>query len=89
MNQRASLRRISLQSKAVEMASARQSAEKCEIMGIVDRNGPLAVTAHAANHHEATLVQLTFDFYMIEAKPEKLIGNKAYDSNRLNEEMNK
>ena len=43
-----------------------------KIMGIVDRNGlPLAVTTHAANHHEVTLVQLTFDFYMIEAKPEK------------------
>ena len=34
-----------------------------KIMGIVDRNGlPIAVTTHAANHHEVTLVQLTFDF---------------------------
>ena len=42
-----------------------------KIMGIVDRNGlPLAVSTHAANHHEVTLVQLTFEFYMIEAKPE-------------------
>ncbi len=55
-----------------------------KIMGIVDRNGlPIAVTTHAANHHEVTLVQLTFDFYMIEAKPEKLIGDKAYDSDIL------
>ena len=52
-----------------------------KIMAIVDRHGlPLAVTTHAANHHEVTLVQLTFDFYMIEAKPENLIGDKAYDS---------
>jgi hypothetical protein len=30
-----------------------------KIMGIVDRNGlPPAVTTHAANHHEVTLVQL-------------------------------
>ena len=59
-----------------------------KIMGIVDRNGlPLAVTTHAANHHEVTLVQLTFDFYMIEAKPEKLIGDKAYDSDRLDAEL--
>jgi len=37
-----------------------------KIMGIVDRHGfPLAVCTHAANHHEVTLVQLTFDFYMI------------------------
>jgi hypothetical protein len=57
-------------------------------MGIDDRNGlPIAVTTHAANHHEVTLVQLTFDFYMIEAKPEKLIGDKAYDSDILDAEL--
>ena len=50
-----------------------------KIMGIVDKNGlPLAVTTHAANHHEVTLVQLTLDFYMIEAQPNKLIGDRAY-----------
>ena len=59
-----------------------------KIMGIVDRQGlPLAVSTHAANHHEVTLVQLTFDFYMIEAKPENLIGDKAYDSDKLDEEL--
>ena len=61
-----------------------------KIMGIVDRNGlPLAVCTHAANHHEVTLVQLTFDFYMIEAKPEKLIGEKAYDSDDLDDDLGK
>ncbi len=40
-------------------------------MAIVDRHGlPLSVSTHAANHHEVRLVQLCFDFYMIEAKPE-------------------
>jgi transposase len=34
-----------------------------------------------------TLVQLSFDFYMIEAKPEKLIGDKAYDSDRLDDSL--
>lgn len=59
-----------------------------KIMAIVDRHGlPLAVTTHAANHHEVTLVQLTFDFYMIEAKPENLIGDRAYDSDKLDAEM--
>ena len=34
-----------------------------KIMGIVDRHGlPLAVSTHAANHHEVTLVQLSFAF---------------------------
>lgn len=55
-----------------------------KIMAIVDRHGlPLSVSTHAANHHEVTLVQLSFDFYMIEAKPQHLIGDKAYDSDAL------
>lgn len=59
-----------------------------KIMAIVDRNGlPLAAARHAANHHEVTLVQLTFDFYMVEAKPEHLIGDRAYDSDPLDEEL--
>jgi hypothetical protein len=45
-----------------------------KIVAIVDRHGlPLSVSTHAANHHEVRLVQLCFDFYMIEAKPENLI----------------
>lgn len=59
-----------------------------KIMAIVDRHGlPLAVSTHAGNHHEVTLVQLSFDFYMIEAKPENLIGDKAYDSDKLDAEL--
>ena len=54
----------------------------------VDRHGlPLSVGTHAANHHEVRLVQLCFDFYMIEAKPENLIGDRAYDSDPLDEEL--
>jgi hypothetical protein len=45
-------------------------------MAIMDRHGlPLSVSTHAANHHEVRLVQLCFEFYMIEAKPESLIGD--------------
>lgn len=59
-----------------------------KIMAIVDRHGlPLAVSTHAANHHEVTLVQLSFDFYMIEAKPANLIGDRAYDSDPLDEQL--
>jgi hypothetical protein len=57
-----------------------------KIMAIVDRHGlPLSVSTHAANHHEVRLVQLCFDFYMIEAKPENLIGDRAYDSDPLDQ----
>ncbi len=59
-----------------------------KIMAIVARHGlPLAISTNAANHHEATLVQLCFEFYMIEAKQENLIGDKAYDSDPLDAEL--
>lgn len=61
-----------------------------KIMAIVDRHGlPLSVSTHAANHHDVTLVQLSFDFYMIEAKPDNLIGDKAYDSDELDAALRK
>lgn len=59
-----------------------------KIMAIIERHGlPFAVSIHAANHHEVTLVQLSFDFYMVEAKPENLIGDRAYDSDKPDEEL--
>ena len=61
-----------------------------KIMAIVDRHGlPLSVSTHAANHHEVRLVQLYFDFFMIEAKPETLIGDRAYDSDPLDDDLRK
>lgn len=59
-----------------------------KIIGIVDRCGQsLMVSTHAANHHEVTLVQLSFDFYMIEAKPENLIGDKMFDCDELDAQL--
>ena len=44
-----------------------EAQKSMKIMGIVDRRClPMAVSAHAANYHEAKLVQLCFDFYMFE-----------------------
>ncbi len=59
-----------------------------KIIEIVDRHGlPLAVSMHAAYNHEVTLVQLGSGFYMIEANPENLIGDRAYDCEKLDEEL--
>ena len=61
-----------------------------KIMSIVDRHAlPVAVSTHAANHYKVTLVQLSFDFYITEANSENLIGDKASDSDQLNEELRK
>ena len=50
-------------------------------MAIVDRRSlPLSVSTHVTNHHEVTVVRLSSDFYMIEAKP-------TYDSDGLDEEL--
>jgi hypothetical protein len=69
----------------VEVAPTKRG-KGVKIMAIVDRHGlPLSVSTHAANHHEVRLVQLCFDFYMIEAKPENLVGDRAYDSDPLDE----
>jgi hypothetical protein len=59
-----------------------------KIMAIVDRHR-LGQRAHPTNHHEVRLVRLCFDFYMIEAKPETLIGDRAYDSDPPDEELRK
>jgi len=59
-----------------------------KILAIVDRHGlPLSVSTHAAHHHEVTLVQLRCDFYMLAAKPEHLIGDRAYDSDGLADDL--
>ena len=59
-----------------------------KIMAIVDRHGlPLWVSTHAANHHEVRLVQPCFDFSHVEAKPENMIGDRAYDSDPLDEAL--
>ena len=48
--------------------------EGVKILAIVDRHGlPLSVSTHAANHHEVTWMQLSFDFDMLEVKPAHLI----------------
>jgi transposase len=59
-----------------------------KILAIVDRHGlPLAVGTPAAYHHEVTLVQLSFDFYMNEAKPGNLLGDRACDSDKLDDKL--
>src|SRR6266403_2556122 len=64
-----------------------EARERHENHGNRGHGLPLSVSTHAANHHEVRLVQLCFNFYMIEAKPENLVGDRAYDSDPLDEEL--
>ena len=59
-----------------------------KIMVLVDARGlPVAVDTAPANPHESGLVQRLFDFMLIEQTPERIIGDKAYDSDPLDETL--
>jgi len=59
-----------------------------KIMVLVDARGlPVAVDTMSAAPHECTLVQGLFDFMLTEQTPERIIGDKAYDSDPLDEAM--
>ena len=56
-------------------------------MVLVDARGlPVAVETTSAAPHERKLVQRLFDFMLTEATPERVIGDKAYDSDELAEQ---
>jgi transposase len=57
-------------------------------MAIADRAGlPVACGIASASPHEVTLVEETIDNGFLEHAPDRLIGDKAYDSNRLDERL--
>jgi transposase len=59
-----------------------------KIMIMVDARGlPVAVSTCSASPHESRLVQELFDFMLTSKPPERLIGDKAYDSDALDEQM--
>lgn len=57
-------------------------------MAIADRHGlPLAVRVTSASPNECTLVEDTLDQRHVSALPERMIGDKAYDSDKLDERL--
>jgi transposase len=59
-----------------------------KIMILVDARGlPVAVTTGSASPHESTLVQGLFDFMLTLEAPRRVIGDKAYDSDALDDEL--
>lgn len=59
-----------------------------KIMIMVDAKGlPIAVNSSEAGPHESTQVAPLFDFMVTVDFPERLIGDKAYDSDKLDETM--
>ena len=59
-----------------------------KIMAVADRNGlPVAVCTASASPAEVRLVAQTLEQRFIADIPERLIGDKAYDSDRLDREV--
>ena len=57
-------------------------------MAIADSAGlPVAVHIESASPNEVRLVESTLDRRFTQAQPERLIGDKAYDSDSLDEKM--
>jgi transposase len=57
-------------------------------MGIADRHGlPLALRTESASPAEVKLVEKTLDERLVADVPERLIGDKAYDSDRLDAQL--
>ena len=59
-----------------------------KIMGIADSHGlPLALRTESASPAEVKLVAATLEARVVAEVPERLIGDKAYDSDRLDEQL--
>ena len=59
-----------------------------KIMVLVDARGlPVAVETMSASPHESRLVQQLFEFTLTRESPTRVIGDKAYDSDALDQEL--
>jgi transposase len=57
-------------------------------MAIADSSSlPLAVHTESASSHEVTLVEATLSERFVEERPSKLVGDRAYDSDPLDEAL--
>ena len=57
-------------------------------MAIADKSGkPISVYTDSATPHEAKLVEKTLDNRFVDKLPEVLIGDKAYDSDKLDQKL--
>ena len=59
-----------------------------KLMGVADVSGlPIAVHAESATPHEVTLVADTLEQSFVIEQPARLVGDRAYDSDSLDEQL--
>jgi transposase len=52
-----------------------------------DSSVPLALHTESTSPHEVTLVEATLESSFLKGKPDRLVGDKAYDSDPLDESL--
>jgi transposase len=59
-------------------------------MAVADRTGlPIAISVESASPHEVGLVERTLESRFTQERPRRLIGDRAYDSDPLDERLRK
>ena len=75
-----------------EKGGAAVGKTKCgkstKLMAVADGAGfPIALSVGSASPHEVRLVEDTLDQRLVDEQPERLIGDRAYDSDPLDEKL--
>lgn len=74
--------------KGGERVGKTKRGKGSKIMAIADRTGfPVALYVSSATPNEVTLVERTLACRFTTAQPERLIGDRAYDSDQLDERL--
>ena len=81
-------RQLQLGEKRGSAVGPTRRGKGSKIMAIGDRHGlPVAVHVASASPHEVTLVDATLAARFLDELPARLIGDKAYDSDRLDQHL--
>lgn len=71
-----------------EGIGCRKAGKGVKVMVLVDARGlPVPVSTTSASPHESRLVEGLFDFLLSDAMPERIIGDRAYDGEMLDAEL--
>ena len=77
-------RQLQLGEKGGSAIGPTRRGKGSKIMAISDRHGlPVAIHVASASPHEVTLVDATLAASFIDTRPTRLIGDRGYDSDRL------
>jgi transposase len=85
---RRSLTAVLFRQKRGDAVGRTKRGKGSRIMAITDASGlPIAACLARASPHEVTRAETALDSLFIAGKPEKLIGDKAYDSDKLDDDL--